>query len=62
MSPAAFVLAIIALAVSASTVVRLPVLGPVSVLGVVALAVVLAIAGAVLLIVRRIVLDWPVRA
>lgn len=51
-----------ALIVSARTAVRLPVLGQVPVLGVVALAVVLAIAGAVLLIVRGIVLDWPVGA
>jgi hypothetical protein len=50
------------LIVSARTIVRLPLLGPVPVLGVVALAVVLAIAGTVLLIVRGIVLDWPVRA
>lgn len=50
------------LIVSARTVVHLPVLGPTPVLGVVALAVVLAIAGAVLLIVRSIVLDWPVTA
>lgn len=50
------------LIVSALTSVNLPVLGPTPVLGVVALAVVLAIAAAVLLIVRSIVLDWPVTA
>jgi hypothetical protein len=52
-------LAVLGLAVSARTVVRLPLLGPVPVLGVVALAVVLAIVAAVLLIVRSIVRDWP---
>lgn len=50
------------LLVSAHTIVRLPVLGPVPVLGVVALAVVLAIAGGVLLVVRGIVRDWPAPA
>lgn len=48
------------LLVSARVTVRLPVLGPTPVLGVVALAVVLAIAGGVLLAVRGIVRDWPV--
>jgi hypothetical protein len=49
------------LIVSARTVVRLPVLGPTPVLGLIALALVLAIAGAVLLLIRGGVRDGWLR-
>ena len=47
-----FAITVVGLIVSAQTSVTLPVLGPVSVLAVVAVAVVLALAGVVLLLVR----------
>jgi len=53
------VIAVLGLAVSARTRVTLPVLGPTPVLGIVALAVVLALAAVVLAIIRSLLRDRP---
>jgi len=56
-APVQLLLAFLALLVSARTRVTVPVLGPTPVLGLVALAVVLAIAAAVLYLLRSLVRD-----
>ena len=59
-APVQIVIAFLALLVSAGTRVTVPVLGPTPVLGLVALAVVLALAAAVLYLLRSMARDgWP---
>lgn len=62
MSPAALVLAVLGMVVSAQARVTVPVLGPAPVLGIVALAVVLALAAVVLCLVRALIRDIGQRA